>query len=174
VTFSGPVTFANNDVAAAFTLTHLTDNNAVLLAATTSTDSQGRTVVTLTFSGGETDPNSGANPSLADGRYSLGIAAASVFGATGAMIDGAGNGTPGSNYVSPPDNADGTGLHLFRLYGDIDGNGTVNAYDFSQFRLAFGSASTDPAYAAAFDIDGNGAINAFDFAQFRLRFGSRV
>jgi hypothetical protein len=174
VTFSGPVTFANNNAAAAFTLTHLTNNNAVLLAANTSTDSQGRTVVTLTFSGSETDPLNGANPSLADGRYSLGITAASVFGPTGATLDGDADGAAGGNYISPPDNADGTGLHLFRLYGDIDGSATVNAYDFGQFRLAYGTNSADAAYAAAFDADGSGAINAFDYGQFRLRYGSSV
>ena len=84
VTFSGPVNFAggNAQAAAAFQLTHLTDSNNVDLSAAVSADAQGRTVVTLTFSGAETDAVSAENPqnltpaplpSLADGRYQLTI-----------------------------------------------------------------------------------------------------
>ena len=80
VTLSGPVTFAGG-AAAAFQLQHVQDGVNVALAAAVSTDVQGRTVVTLTFSGTETDPVSGLNggiASLADGRYSLTILSSQV------------------------------------------------------------------------------------------------
>ena len=58
VTFSGAVSFAggNANAAAAFQLTHLQTGNNVALSAAVSTNSQGQTVVTLSFSGLETDP----------------------------------------------------------------------------------------------------------------------
>jgi hypothetical protein len=175
VTFSGPVTFAggNGNAAAAFQLQHQTNGNNVTLAAAVSTNGSGQTVVLLTFSGPETDPVTSGEPmpSLADGIYTLTVFAANVTGANGLALDGNGDGTAGDDYHSPADSAGGTGPHLFRLYGDIDGSGVVNAFDYGQFRLAYGSSSADPAYLAAFDADGSGAINAFDYGQFRLRYG---
>src|SRR5207237_1288792 len=98
-----------------------------------SANGSGHTVVTLTFAGSETDPNSGpgtgppvAGPSLADGRYRL------ITGAAGT-----GNGA----YVSPDDTLDGPpGLHLYRDYGDVDGNGVVDSTDLGQFRLAYNTS----------------------------------
>ena len=57
---------------------------------------------------------------------------------------------------------------IFRLFGDANGTGTVDAIDFGLFRTAFGT--TD----ATFDFDGGGAVDALDFGQFRLRFGTSV
>ena len=79
VTFSGPVTFAggNANAAAAFQLNHVQTGSNVALSAAVATDAQGRTVVTLTFSGGGDRPGhapcNGGVPSLADGRYQLTI-----------------------------------------------------------------------------------------------------
>jgi hypothetical protein len=173
VTFSGQVSFANGNAAAAFQLLHLTNGNAVLLSAAVSTNASGQTVVTLTFSGGETDPATAglAMPSLADGVYQLTVLSGNVTDANGITLDGNGDGTPGDNYVSAADSAGGTGPRLYRLFGDVNGDGVVNALDYGQFRLAYGYGTGDPAYLAAFDADGSGAINAFDFGQFRNRYG---
>jgi hypothetical protein len=178
------VSFANSNAAAAFQLMHVQDGvNIANLQAAVSTNAAGQTVVTLTFTtagnaAAEVDPFSTTNgivASLADGRYQLTVLGAAVSdGALGWALDGDGDGTPGGNYVSPADTAGGNGLHLYRLYGDANGDGVVNAFDFSQFRLAYGSGSADSAYLAFLDEDGNGAINAFDFAQFRLRYGSSI
>jgi hypothetical protein len=172
VTFSGPVTFSggNASAAAAFQLTHLTDNNLVGLTANVTTNVSGQTVVTLTFSGSEIDSATAGNAagaSLADGMYRLTVLSSKVS-AGGEALNG------GADYVSPTDTAGGTGLDLYRLFGDINGDGVVNAYDFGQFRLAYGSNSSNPAYLALFDADGSGAINAFDYGQFRLRYGISV
>jgi hypothetical protein len=185
ITFTGSVTFAGGNTAAAFQLLHTSDlngpltNHPVTLGASTFPDAQGNTVVILTFSGTEIDPDSGmngfsANPSLADGKYQLTIFGSSITDSNGLAVDAAGNGTPGSTYVSPAESAGGNGARLYRLFGDFDGNGVVNAFDFAQFRLAFGSGSTDSTYVPYFDADGNGAINAFDFAKFRIRYGSSI
>jgi fibronectin type 3 domain-containing protein len=184
VTFSTAVTFANGNAAAAFTLQHVQDStNVNNLQAAVSSNAAGQTVVTLTFTStgnaaAEIDPVSAGNglaASLADGRYQLTVFSAAVSDAAlGQALDGNGDGTPGDNYVSPADTGGGSGPHLYRLFGDVNGDGVVNAFDFSQFRQAFGAGSADASYLAYLDADGNGAINAFDFAQFRNRYGSSV
>jgi uncharacterized repeat protein (TIGR01451 family) len=176
VTFSGPVTFAGGNAAAAFQLLHMQIGNNVVLSATTATDSLGRTVVTLEFSGGETDPVSAQNggiASLADGRYQLTVLAANVYGVDGSTLAGDGIDT-GSNYVSPADTSGGNGLHLFRLFGDVNGDGVVDASDFSQLRMGYGATAGDSNYLAFLDADGSGVINAFDYGLFRRRYGSSV
>jgi hypothetical protein len=176
VNFSGSVMFAGGyaNAAAAFQLTNVQTGNLVALSAAVSADHH---VVTLSFSGSETDPLStggGLSASLADGVYSLTVLSSIARDHLFQPLDGDNDGVPGGDYVTAPDSAAGTGPHLYRLFGDVDGNGVVNAFDFSQFRLGFGSSSTDPGYLAYLDEDGNGVINAFDFAQFRLRYGTSL
>ncbi len=97
--------------------------------------------VTLTFAN---VINAGVESgSLADGRWQMAI--------------------PSSNFTSPLND-----LNLFRLFGDADGDGTVAANDFIQFRLALGGST------AMFDFDGDSAVAASDFIQFRLRFGGSI
>jgi len=62
-------------------------------------------------------------------------------------------------------------LTFHRLFGDINGNRTVNTADFGLFRNAFSKTSTQAGYDAAFDFDNNGTINTADYGQFRTRFG---
>ena len=70
VSFSDAVKFAGGDVAAAFQLRRVTHGVTVDDSASVSTDCDGQTVVTLTFSGPGTDPECALNgegiPSLAD------------------------------------------------------------------------------------------------------------
>jgi hypothetical protein len=176
VTFSGPVTFAGGNVAAAFQLLHLTDSSNVTLGATVSVDGQGRTVVTLTFSGAETDSIStqhGGIASLADGLYQLTILSAAVTGANGLTLNGGG---PGGNYVSPADTQGGGAgqLGLFRLFGDVTGNGIVDQLDLGQFRSANNSVAGSAAYIAFLDADNSGTIDQLDLGQFRARNNSSV
>lgn len=77
--------------------------------------------------------------SLADGRWQLAI--------------------PSLSFTSPFN-----GSQVFRLYGDADGNGTVNSTDFLAFRLAFLGNS------AVFDFDNSGQVDTADFLAFRLNF----
>ena len=52
--------------------------------------------------------------------------------------------------------------------GDSDGDGSVAANDFIEFRLSLGGSGT------IFDFDNDGAVAASDFIQFRLRFGGSI
>ena len=114
--------------------------------------------------GGATDGKAG-NLSLADGRYALTILA-SHFAGSGFDGNGNGvaNGSPADDLVISSAAQPNPPTNIFRLFGDLDGNGTVNNNDFLQFRLHFLQPFD------AFDFDGNGTVDANDFLQFRLKF----
>jgi uncharacterized delta-60 repeat protein len=158
VAFDSKVSFVGSP-ANAFQLNRQSDDAAVNLSAVL--DASG-TFVTLTFTGGAVD----LAGSLADGRYTLKILA-SQFGGLG--FDGNGNGladlSPSDDYVLIGDPATNK---LFRMYGDVNGDGTVSASDFILFRQAFSGVSF------AFDFDGDGGVTDSDFIQFRLRFGGSI
>jgi len=63
---------------------------------------------------------------------------------------------------------------LFRMFGDVNGDQTVNGLDFGFFRNAFGTQVGDANYLSYLDIDGDGVINGLDFGQFRSRFGTML
>jgi autotransporter-associated beta strand protein len=184
VTFTEPVTFAgsgtvNQNAAAAFQLQHVQDATNVTLSAIVSTDSQNRTIVTLTFSGSETDPVSVLNngvASLADGRYALTILSAKVTGANGLALDGDSDGIAGGDYVSPPDvQGGGPGqLQLYRLFGDATGDGLVDPQDLGQFRTTYNASVGGSAYLAYLDSDNSGVVGPEDLGQFRSHFNATV
>jgi hypothetical protein len=184
VTFSGSVSFPSGTVAAAFQLTHVQTGDNVNLAAAVSANGAGQTVVTLTFlptnvnGVDDTDPVSGQNGgqlSLADGRYQLTVLGSAVTDASlGWALDGDGDGTAGGNFVSPADNFGGTGLHLYRLFGDATGDGLVDLSDLTAFRGAYNSASGAANYLAYLDANSSGAIDLTDLQEFGKRFNHSV
>src|SRR4029077_20554191 len=115
-----------------------------------------QTIAKLTFSGALTDFTS-----LADGRYRLTVNAANITDGGGLFLDGNGDNVMGDNYVS-------SAGAIFRLFGDADGNATVDGVDFGAFRTAFNTA------ISAFDFDNSGQVDGLDFGQFRARFGMSV
>jgi hypothetical protein len=58
-----------------------------------------------------------------------------------------------------------------RLFGDTDGNKTVNNADFGSFRRAFSAGLSSAAYVLFLDVENNGVINNGDFGPFRNRYG---
>ncbi len=159
VIFDYPVQFVggNGNAAAAFEVTG--PNGPVTVSVDLSLSTPNQTVARLTFSGANTEFGS-----LKDGVYTLRVLG-SMVSTGGIALDGDGNGTPGGDRA----------LQIHRLYGDVNGDGTVNAFDLSQFRQAFGSSLGDPNYRDYLDFDGDGvisgSINAFDYGMFRDRFG---
>jgi spore coat protein A, manganese oxidase len=148
--------------AMAFELRRQSDNAVVALAAAvTNADF---TSVTLTFTGGALDFGS-----LSDGRYTLTVFASQVSNMYG-NLDGNDDGAPNDNY-----NLVGNAANkLFRLFGDVNGDATVNGFDLGFFRNAFGTQSGDANYLSYLDINGDGVINGFDLGQFRTRFGTML
>ncbi len=149
ITFDQLVNLPANP-ATAFQLIRQSDNAPVPLHASVVGNA-----VSLTFNPGTTVEFG----SLTDGRYTLTVLAGQV---NGGNFDGNGDGTDGDDYILTGAPANG----LFRLYGDITGDSSVNASDFIQFRLGFGGVND------ALDFDVDGAVSANDFIQFRLRFGA--
>jgi hypothetical protein len=124
----------------------------------------GVTVVTLNgFTGSEAD----GSGSLVDGRYTLTVLQNQVL-ATGAALDGNGDGTAGDNFVY----TDAQGL--FRFYGDVNGDANINGFDLGIFRNAFGTQVGDANFLSYLDFDQDGVINGLDFGQFRTRFGTTL
>jgi len=162
VTFSEGVAFPSG-LAAAFQLSRTGPGG--LTGAVNLSLVQTGNVVTATFvPGGAVGVDPGG--SLADGNYTLTVVSSKVQGAFG-LLDGNGDGTAGDDYVQAGGPASPS--KLFRLFGDADGNGSVEAADFAGFRTAFGGPAS-----LAFDFDGDGDVDAVDFGQFRRRFGTGV
>jgi hypothetical protein len=183
VTFSNAVSFTGGNAAAAFQLTHVQDNTFINnLVAGVSTNGTGQTVVTLTFSAtgnaaAEIDPMSimnGGAASLADGRYQLTILAGNVTGGNGLALDGDNNGSAGGNYVSPTETQGGSGLHLYRLFGDATGDGVVDLSDLTAFRGTYNAGTGNPAFLSYLDADNSGVVDLTDLTEFRNRYNHSV
>jgi hypothetical protein len=99
-----------------------------------------------------------AAASLPDGIYDLVINSSNVTSlATGQAMSGA-NQT----------------FTFHRLFGDIDGNGSVDQADYATFLNSYGQSKSSPLYNGFFDYDGNGIINGTDYLQFKLRYGTSL
>jgi hypothetical protein len=192
VTFDGPVNFTggNGNAAAAFQLLHTvygatTYNTQVAnLQAAVSTNGSGQTVVTLTFTttgnaASEVDPLSvqstaggPTTPSLGDGRFTLTILASNVSGPGGAL---AGNGTTaGTNYVSSSTSGPNGYGDIFRLFGDINGDGLDDLTDLTAFRNTYNSSLASGPYVNALDADNDGVIDLDDLTAFRNHYNHTV
>jgi hypothetical protein len=87
--------------------------------------------------------------SLPDGRYTL-----TMTGVSQPLLDG---------------------TKLFRLYGDVNGDGTVDATDLAAFQKAYRSHQGYTAnYVAYLDCNGDGWVDATDYSQFLRRYGTRL
>jgi hypothetical protein len=64
-----------------------------------------------------------------------------------------------------------------KIPGDIDGDKDVDPFDFSAFRVAYGSKGPpqvpvpDPNYDRQADLDLDGDVDPFDFSTFRVNYG---
>ncbi|MGB7326889.1 MAG: Ig-like domain-containing protein, partial [Rubripirellula sp.] len=150
VTFNEEVTGVD---ANAFVLTN-TDTNSQIVPNVSTQVIGGKTIATLTFTG----PGI-IGGSLADGNYTLRTLAASITDAAGNTLDGNGDGSGGDDATD----------EFFRLFGDGNGDRTVNIIDFFGFRDALRGNNAD-----AFDFDADGRVNIIDFFRFRSRFGRSV
>ena len=162
VTFSEIVT--RND--SAFTVVNRTTSQSVVASVLSWDNTTGRSVVTLGFSGGQTQSGS-----LADGNYQLTIDADNIHDSdTGTSLDGDGHGSFGGNRVFGALAAD----KFFRLYGDSDGDRDVDASDYGWFRTTMNKTSASSGFLWYFDCDGDNDVDASDFGQFRTRMSKRL
>jgi len=75
------------------------------------------------------------------------------------------------------DTADNTYINgdvLVTIPGDIDGDGDVDPFDYTDFRVAFGSKCGQPNYNPWCDFDLDCDVDPFDFNTFRLNYGAHI
>jgi uncharacterized delta-60 repeat protein len=151
VTFSGVVTLDPG----AF---ELVKNGGGTVGASVATSLvNGQTVAILTF------PGAGfVGGSLADGNYTLTVHSDKVHDSLGQALDGDGNGTAGGDRT----------VDFFRLFGDTNGDRTVDNTDFAVFRSASGTHTGDAGFLWFLDYNGDGAINNTDKKAFDQRRGT--
>lgn len=143
LSFDQPVTLS----AGAIVLMRRGTSGSVNVPFTLSPATGAATVFTLTF-------NTQANGSLDDGVYDLILAQSAVRNASNQPM-----GTTTTTYS------------FYRLYGDFDGNGTVDFNDFLRLQNAFGATTGGSNYDAAIDGDSNGTIDFNDFLSLQNNFG---
>ncbi|MCY2981380.1 MAG: right-handed parallel beta-helix repeat-containing protein [Planctomycetota bacterium] len=164
VTFDTAVSI---DGPGAFVVRNRNTNTFAATRVATATNSNGKTVATITFvNGANVNTRVSAN-SLVDGNYELQIYG-SLFTsiATGSKVDAAKIGhSSGSNDVFGDEAVD----RFFRLFGDLDGDRDVDALDNAQFKPTLNSTlvANPTIYKTEFDFDGDGDIDALDNLRFR-------
>jgi hypothetical protein len=120
-----------------------------------TTDSSGRTIVTLTFA-------SAVGNSLADGNYELRIDSTKISN-SGLFLDGDGDGAAGGDYVLGNRVSD----KFYRLFGDGNGDRVVDTADTTLFTSTYRKLKTDLGFNSAFDSDDDGDVDATDYAFMR-------
>jgi hypothetical protein len=64
--------------------------------------------------------------------------------------------------------------NFFRLFGDVNGDGQVDATDRTAFLASYRSRRGMPNYRWYFDFNNDGAIDSVDYFQFLARLGSKL
>jgi hypothetical protein len=158
VSFGELVDFENGDALAAFTFSRISDSQNVTLLLDGIDESSGVTVVTLKFTGAITR----AGGALLDGNYQLDV--------SGAKINVRGSTTSGVDFSFGDNQSDG----LYSLYGDSNGDRTVNIFDLLAFRQTYSAADGDTNFNRSLDFNNDGVINVFDLLNFRRNYGDSV
>lgn len=144
--------------------TRVSGGAVVTTSLAVSTNPQGNSVATLTFSGPMTR---GADAALVDGNYQLTIDPAKVRRAgTSITLDGNDDGLEGGDYSFGTQAVD----NFFALFGDADGDRDVDGQDYGRFALTYLKSQGDPAFNAAYDRDGDGDVDGIDYGQFGRQF----
>lgn len=93
--------------------------------------------------------------------YGKGIPGGTVGSIANGVYDITLNGSAVTNEYYPEQTGTSQTDTFYRLFGDINGDGAVNAADNVQFKTAMAT------YNAAFDYNGDGVVNAADNLQFK-------
>ena len=143
ITFNQLVTFSPG----AFTLVNQKGMPIGLRTITENID--GQTVVLIQFTG------SGIiGGSLADGSYTFTIVSSLIQLESGGLYNGGVNQT----------------FQFTRLFGDVNGDGKVNATDLAAFNAAMRSKEGTPPYVWYLDYDQNCQIDATDYRYFLVNY----
>ncbi|MCA9136933.1 MAG: VCBS repeat-containing protein [Planctomycetales bacterium] len=149
----------------AFELVNLSQGSvAVATTAFLSTNPQGNSVVSLSFSGNMTR---GDTQALVDGNYRLSINPSKIRRAgTSVMLDGDDDGLQGGDYSFGSLASD----NFFALLGDADGDRDVDGQDLGLLAMTFMKSQGDVGFNSALDSDGDGDVDGQDYGRFEQRF----
>ena len=173
VTFNEPVTFASN----AYTLDQfpLLASGAVNTAANpidvtaglSAASSNGGATWTFTVnSSGSLDRTASGTAvgDLVNGIYQLVLHGAAITDtATGTQMLNNGSDQP-AQFYSPEKGGSPNDFHC--LFGDMNGDGTVNLTDYRAFAGTYLQSTGNAKFLAAADYDGSGSINLTDYRKF--------
>ena len=159
IVFDGEVDIANGAISILQrTSATATTNQAVSSSVFTMyDDEEDQTIATVQFN---SHVRNGDNV-LNDGNYQLTLNANLITR----------DGFPMSeNYVMGDKETDG----FFSLYGDSNGDRSLNAADVLPFRRTYRATEGSPNYEASLDFNADGTVNAFDLLQLRRRYRSSL
>ncbi|MEM9828255.1 MAG: S8 family serine peptidase [Planctomycetota bacterium] len=161
--FNGPVTYGTFDI---FDV-QIRSESGTRLDRTQTSNGQNElgTYIDFTFP----DSNLASGGTLNEGRYQI-IFDTAAFMSNGFSVDGDGDGVAGGVFRFGIDEAD----NFFRLYGDSNGDSSVDLLDFADFRNSFGSVAGDDTFRRGLDANADNTINLLDFADFRTNFGRSI
>jgi hypothetical protein len=150
----------------AFTLTRAEGGTyAAVVRSVTSGD--GKTTIVLGFTGPGVTASTGALP---DGHFTLTIDGSQITDGLGQALDADGDGFAGGT----------KGVAFRTLFGDLNGDGKVDASEVAESAHHNGARAGDPAYVWYLDFNGDGVINGRDqrevarrYAQTAARFRRR-
>jgi hypothetical protein len=145
LTFSSHVNLSSGAV----TITKTGPGGGDVPLSVNAMDVGSKTVAKITYNGVFTEFTS-----LADGRYNLAINAGLTSDKYGQQIDGDHNGSEGGNYA----------LNFHRLFGDYNGDATVDQLDYLQFRIHIAGGPN-----VEFDYQNSGEVDQLDYLAFRSR-----
>jgi hypothetical protein len=157
IVFDGPVTID----AGAFVVTKRGTDGGTVDVSHQFRAGSNNSIVDLTFSGQFVQFDS-----LVDGNYQLDIVAGKVLSNTGHGIDRDSDGDDTDTITFGDVETD----KFFRLYGDNNGDRTVNVSDLLGFRSTYLKSVGDVGYLADFDSNDDGVINVFDLLNFRSNY----
>ncbi len=117
--------------------------------------------------GGTLDRTAGATNAglFADGIFQLVLHGSKITDAATGTFQFNSGGDQIVAFASPQVGGPSSYFHV--LFGDINGDGSVNLSDYRLFKLDFLADSGDSNYSAAFDYDGDGSINLNDYRKFK-------
>jgi hypothetical protein len=145
--FSHAVTLGSGAVTISLHPSSVNGSTAGALPTLSWSSSDGGVTWIVTFSG-----NGVVAGSIANGMYDLTVNAAQIQDSALQTIS--------ANVTTS----------FLRLFGDINGDGTVNLGDYRAFQATFLSSVGQTAYVAAFDSNGDDTINLDDYRAFQADF----
>jgi hypothetical protein len=119
--------------------------------------------IRLTFQDGNQVIHRAIGNSLRDGWFTLRVQGAFVRSQVTSS-------TMAADYLFGQTNAD----RFYRLYGDLNGDQSVDNNDLRAMTRALGSSSHQSRYIEGFDLDGNGSITLNDYLKFLRNYRRRI